>query len=318
MKDTEYACAVARIRMNENYLLSAEDTERLITAGTEAEAIGIITERRLCPRDGERADFSGALREMWELVLSVAPDKSEFSFLMVDNDFHNLKTVLKAAVADKPADGMLLPGAVCTADDIKTAVKQKKFALLPECMSDAAEKAYSLITETGDGQLSDAVLDRAYIKAVKTLTENKSDFIRGLGELIAADCCMRTAVRCAQMKKDGQFAALALGECDTLDRGRLLSAILKGEDAVREYLLKTPYEKQALALSDSLREFEKQCEDMLLDYCDSAKYTALGPAPIAAYIIRKKAQIKTARIVVGCKAAGFSEPLIRSRVRKTV
>ncbi len=318
MRDAEYANAVARIRMNENRLLSAEDTERLITAPTPADAVGIVTERGLCRRDGDTADFSGSLDEMRQLIVSVVPDEKEFLFLLIDNDFHNLKTVIKAAVADKPTDGLLLPEISCSVDDMKKAIGEKKFDLLPEYMSSAARRAYSLITETGDGQLCDAVLDRAYCGAVISLTEKSGDFIRNLGELIAADCCMRTAARCAFMKKDKDFIELSVGECRSLQRKRLIDAAAKSVGSVSQYLSHTAYETQAQALSESIRDFEKQCEDMLLRYCDSAKYTALGPAPIAAYIIRKKAQIKTARIVIGCKTAGLSEQMIRQRVRKTV
>jgi V/A-type H+-transporting ATPase subunit C len=255
---------------------------------------------------------------MWELVLSVVPDGNEFSFLLIENDFHNLKTAIKAAVSNKNSDGIFLFPSVCTAEQITDAVKSKKFTSLPKYMSAAAEKAYKIITETGDGQLSDAVLDRAYAQAVKELTENGGEFIKGLGELIAADCCMRTAVRCAKMHKDEQFVSLALCECDTLNRQQLVAASLKGVEAVQAYLLKTNYEKQAKAINESISEFERQCENMLLEYCYKAKYTALGPAPVAAYIIRKKAQIKTARIVVSCKTAGLSEQLVRQRIRNTV
>ena len=92
MKDTRYATAVARIRMNENYLMSADDVNRLIGAKSKADAVSIIADSGLCKRSGDDIDFKRALSDMWELVLSVAPDKHEFDFLLLDNDFHNLKT----------------------------------------------------------------------------------------------------------------------------------------------------------------------------------------------------------------------------------
>lgn len=318
MKDTEYATAVARVRMNENYLLTVEDTERLLTAKSKSEAVAIIVESGLCARtqDGD-ADFSGALRDMWDLVLGIVPDGEEFAFLLIENDFHNLKTALKATIADVDAKSLMLTPSVIDVDLIIESVRSRKFEQLPDYMSTAAKEAYDLLVSTSDGQLSDAVLDRAYADSVVKLTEKSSPFLQGLAKLISADCAMRIAVRCAKTLKDEQFVELSMPKCYDMDRKELIEAVLKGESRVAEFLSHTKFDKVASQLENGISEFEKASENMLIDYCDSAKFTSLGAAPIAAYIIRKKAQIKTARIVVCCKSAGLDESLIRQRIRKT-
>ena len=314
MKDTRYATAVARIRMNENYLMSADDVNRLIGAKSKADAVSIIADSGLCKRSGDDIDFKRALSDMWELGLSVAPDKHEFDFLLLDNDFHNLKTALKAVVANQNADNLYLKPSVVPVDDIETAVKSQKFDILPDYMSAPAKTAYHLITQNGDGQLSDAVLDSAYVTAILKLTASSDTFLKELAEMMSASAVMRTAVRCAKMKKSEEFLKIAIAQCNSLDKDTLILSAQKGIDAVKEYLLKTDYSKTAKTLDVSLSEFERECENMLLRFCESAKLTSFGPAPICAYIIKKSAQIKTARIILTCKSAQMSEEDIRRRI----
>lgn len=314
MKDTHYATAVARIRMNENYLMSADDVNRLIGAKSKADAVSIIADSGLCKRSGDDIDFKRELSDMWELILSVAPEKHEFDFLLLDNDFHNLKTALKAVIANEDADNLYLTPSVVPVADIENAVKTQKFGVLPDYMSKPLKKAYDLITENGDGQLCDAVLDSAFATAILKLTKTSNTFVKGLADLMCDSIIMRTAVRCAKMKKDEEFMKIAIAPSNTLNKNSLIQSAQKGVDAVKDYLLKTDYSKIAKALDVSLSEFERECENMLSDYCESAKLTAFGPAPICAYIIKKSAQIKTARIVLTCKSAQMSEEDIRRRI----
>ena len=45
MRETDYATAVARVRANENYLLSTGDIDRLIAAKESAEAVSLLQEK---------------------------------------------------------------------------------------------------------------------------------------------------------------------------------------------------------------------------------------------------------------------------------
>ena len=310
MKETEYTTAVARIRMNENRLLTPEQIRQLAATESVEQARRLLDEWHLDEQD--------ETQQTWALIREIAPDVSEFDFLLVRHDFHNLKTILKALFGEKDPSPMLLHPSVVPVQELEQAVRQKRYTALPEYMRRPAQRAYALLAETGDGQLSDALLDRAMIETVERLSaRNANRFISGLGSLLAAIYNMRVAVRCVRLKKPAAFIEEALAVCSTLRKSSLAAAAVESEEALADYLAATPYDDAARALRHSVAAFERWCDQKLIDYCDSAKYVSFGPAPLAAYILRRQAQSQTVRIILSCKRAGFSPEQTLERIRQT-
>ena len=309
MKETEYTTAVARIRMNENRLLTPEQIRQLAATESVEQARRLLDEWHLDEQD--------ETQQTWALIREIAPDISEFDFLLVRHDFHNLKTILKALFSEKDPMPMLLHPSVVSVQELEQAVRRKRYTALPEYMRKPVQRAYALLAETGDGQISDALLDRVMIETVERLSaRNTNRFISGLGSLLAAIYNMRIAVRCVRLKKPAAFVEEALAVCSTL-RKSSLAAAAESEEALADYLAATPYGGAARALRHSVAAFERWCDQELIDYCDSAKYVSFGPAPLAAYILRRQAQSQTVRIILSCKQAGLSPAQTLERIRQT-
>ena len=97
LKDTEYAYAVAKVRVHEAALLKKTDTERLIAAADAREFFRVLAD--LGWQEAEETENLNALLQKraencWALLSECAPDAAELQFLIVPNDFHNLKAVL--------------------------------------------------------------------------------------------------------------------------------------------------------------------------------------------------------------------------------
>ncbi|MGN1080813.1 MAG: V-type ATPase subunit, partial [Acutalibacteraceae bacterium] len=103
MKNTDFAYAVTSIRAKEAELLKPEFTEQLISAPDFSAAKRMLTDRgfkEFEKTDDASAALVGCMSDVWNFIKDVAPDIAQLYFLIVKNDFHNLKAVLKSAVFD--------------------------------------------------------------------------------------------------------------------------------------------------------------------------------------------------------------------------
>lgn len=317
MKDIDYATAVARIKVHETQLLTESDIERLIGAKSIDEAAALLNEKGYSvPGAPTERLLDNQLENMWEFIREIAPDFSEFHFLLVKNDFHNLKAALKGAVTGKSYKNICLYPTITPIETLKTAIDEQRWSILPDYMQKTAEKAYNYFVSTLDGQLSDICIDKGSINATVLLSKNNKDgFIKALGELIAATYSLRIAVRCSKLQMSREFVTDALPDCVTIDKSALASAAAAGLDELSEYIAKTKYSKAADELANGIAVFEKWCDDALINYVSKAKYLSFTAAPLAAYIIKKEAELKTVRIIISGKRTGLTDEQIKSRIR---
>lgn len=317
MRDIDYATAVARVRVNENSLLSTSDIDRLCGTKSEQEAIAVLQEKGfLSAGENVETALESVVSKAFSLIKEIAPDKNEFDFLLIKNDFHNLKTVLKGVITDTDYEEYLIKPSVVDTEIIKTAVKEQKFSLLPKYMSDTAQTAYDYFVTTSDGQLSDICIDKGSLLAVLALSQNNQNaFIRDLGELIVASANMRIAVRAAKIKQSDNILKQALCDTKSLSAKKLIEAAAEGVQAVGEYISNTKFSLAAAELSKSVGDFEKWCDNALVDFVESSRYSSFGPAPLAAYVVRAEALQKTIRIIISGKRAGLAENEIKQRIR---
>ncbi len=320
MRDIEYAYGVARIRANENSLLSAADTEQLITASSYKDALRILADNGWkLPESG--TDFSEMLenesKKTWQLLIEAAPDIGELDALIIPNDFHNLKAALKATFSNEtPFDFFIEPSVVST-DLINEAVSAMRFELLPEYMREPAGAAYDAIVRLENGRLADIILDVAALNTkIKMAKKSGSSLLLELSKFTGGVANIKAAVRCVRIRKDSEFISRAMCECEILDNGELIEAALSGETELIHYITSTSLEPGAEQLKSGAVAFEKWCDEAIAEMVQNAKFTAFGPDPIIAYYIHRDAEIKNARIILSAKINSLPAEEIRKRVRE--
>lgn len=318
MKDTEFAYAVARVRSNETKLLSSARLESLINAENFDECIKILSEAGfdgIETGDTEKA-LSDRLDKAFSLIYESAPDKNCLDFLVVKNDYHNLKSLLKAMVSGADGDGSLLSPSIVKHSVLKRSLLEKDFSQLPEFLSLAAKEGYGLVTETMDGQILEVYLDRKCLEACEKLAEDSGDeFSIGVAELFTALTNIRIACRCLKKGKDKAFLDFALADCRLCDKEKLISSVLEGEESLLNCISSFGFDAISKSMKQGFAALEKTCDDILTEKVKCAKFQCLGIAPLAAYYFATDAEIKTVRIILSCKKNGVSEEFIRERVR---
>lgn len=308
MSATEFASAVAAVKAMESGLLTHSDIEQLIGASALSETRTLMESKLSFPR---------TMEEVWELLNGYAPDNEVLKILLYRNDFHNLKAVLKAKLSGRePADYYISPSNV-SLHDIEQALTSKEYDGLPVYMREAAEEAYDIATRTLDGQLSDSLIDQAALAAMQGSAEEYGNaFMMRFAALTTACADIKTAYRCSLMQKPRQFLERAICGSTELDKEFLIRAALSGTEGLLSQLEATSYNEAVQMLRESPAQFEKWCDDIIVEHAESARMQAFGVEPLAAYYIAKEAELKNLRILMICRECGTDRETITERMRK--
>lgn len=320
MRDTEFAYGVAHIRAHELSLLTNDNLESMISASNLNEAIRVLGDKGW---NTESEDFSSILLEEseknWNLLCECLPEKHLLDCLIIENDFHNLKTAIKTVFTGEAPEQYFVFPCVYDTHKIKEAISKKDFSSLPECMAETAEKAYDVLTRLGLGQMADIIIDKQAM-AVKLQMAEKSDstLLKNAVAMNVAAANIKIALRCIKTGKSIDFMKKAMSdECPIVDIETLQKKALEGEDAVTSYLEDIKEFSQAASfLKESSTLFEKCLDDAIMEKVKDAKYTAFGVEPIFAYFMAREAEIKNVRVILSLKRSGISSEEIRKRVRE--
>ena len=314
----DFTYAVARIRFRETKLLSDTDLNALLMSSDADAVMRLLRDKGWGDNTDCRPEELLALEEnkLWEFINETVDDISVLNFLLIPNDYHNLKVILKCITRDLEPASMLIEDSVEDAQAIYKAIKSREYGDLPEYLQEVAQDAMTTLLQASDGQLCDIIVDKACMEHVYRLgKESKSDIIRLYCELFVAAADIKIAIRCANTKKKLDFIRRALAECDTLDVERLAQAACEGKDEVIAYLGTTEYRSAVEAIETSMSAFEKWCDDYMTNAMKPQKWEPFGIGPVVAYIIARQNEIKAVRMILSAKLNDLSENTIKERLR---
>lgn len=316
MKDTEFAYASARIRADENSLLGFAFLTQLAEAQDFDSAAEMLV-RGGYPSIKTAKSLDDTLeiceRELWEETEAAVGGKAELDFLIMKNDFHNLKVSVKSIAADVDPKGLFLHPCIFDPSEVYDTVKSRQFDLLAPMLSRAASDGYRLITETMDGQLFDIYIDGCYITELLKKCEAYR-FAYEYFSKYAALYDLKTALRLAETGKKSETVLDAVVENPLLDAQTLRLSASKSVGDVLSYIEGTEFSALSDAYKNSYAAFERACAEMLAAELESARYVSFGTEPIIAYYIAKENEINTVRMILNCKAAKIPSLKIRERM----
>lgn len=316
MKDTEFAYASARIRADENSLLGFAFLTQLAEVQDFDSAAEMLV-RGGYPSIKTAESLDGTLeiceRELWEETEAAVGGKAELDFLIMKNDFHNLKVSVKSIAADVDPKGLFLHPCIFDPSEVYDTVKSRQFDLLAPMLSKAASDGYRLITETMDGQLFDIYIDGCYITELLKKCEAYR-FAYEYFSKYAALYDIKTALRLAETGKKSEAVLDAVVDNPLLDAQTLRISASKSVGDVLSFIEGTEFSALSDAYKNSYAAFERACAEMLAAELESARYVSFGTEPIIAYYIAKESEINTVRMILNCKAAKIPSLKIRERM----
>ena len=103
------------------------------------------------------------------------PKGAPTHILLYPYDFHNLKTILKAAFSEEKSISLMLEPWSIPPEQIYRAIVDGEPENLPEVIRRPAEEAYHTLASKGDGQLAETQLDKdLYILLGETAKKAKT------------------------------------------------------------------------------------------------------------------------------------------------
>ena len=325
-KDTDYLSVSSRVRAMETRLLTRERLERMIDAADDAQALKVLAECGCgeisdpSPDALEAALRAHLARTEGELA-SILPDRTLPDFFGLETDYHNLKVLLKAARAGRPAEPLLLPGGRYAPDrlaaDREKGLTGGEYAL---AFRDAAARASAVLEGTGDARQADLILDEAWAGELTALAASSGvPLLRDLAALWIDTANLRTLVRCARLDRDAAFLAAALLPGGSVSREEL--ARMGCADGIARFrsgpLAAAAEQAAALARPDGppLTAFERACDDAKMEYLSRCRRVPFGPEVVIGYLFALRAGQTAARVVMAGRRAGLEPDVIRQRLR---
>lgn len=313
----EYIYAVARVRSRELQLLNRQDVDQLMACRSYDECLRTLQDKGWgAGESSAEAILAGEEEKTWAFIHELTEDMTPFNVLLYPTDYNNLKAAIKAVVTGAEPGDAFLPGGAVDTELMLRCVREGDFSELPGSMAQAADEAYHTLLQTEDGQLCDVILDRAcLIDLLQCGRESGVDILRDYAELIVAVSDIKIAVRACKTGKSRAFLESALAPCGTLDMGSLAAAACKSIEDLFAYLAVTPYGEAADKLKESYSAFEKYCDDRVMDLIKEQKMNPFTVGPLFAYVLARRNEISTVRIILSGKLNELDDGMIRERLR---
>ena len=324
-KDLNYLAMSAMLRAREANMLGRDRMDRMLAAGSYGEAAKLLAECGYDDlSDADAAGVDAALTRrraaVFEELAGMAPQPEVVDIFRLKYDYHNLKTLVKAAGAQVSGDRLLSDCGRVPADKLKAAVEEDRLSDLPADMAAAYESARSLLARTGNPQLADFELDAAYFAELTRLAEaTGSEFIKGYVRTMIDSANLRAAVRTVRMGKDRDFMLTALAPGGFADRENLAAAAESG-DGLAAIFASTCLEHAAALGAEAMKggpltDFELACDNGVSAYLSQAKTKPFGIEPAAEYLALLEGEITAARMILTGRLAGIEPEVIRERLR---
>ena len=322
LKDTDYLFISTYLHSRERDLLTAARMERMIEAPTAEDAAKVLQEigygELASVNDQElSAVLAQEQEKLFQDLYRFVPDKAVVDVFKVKYDYHNLKTLLKARAVGVDGTRLLLDAGRVSAEEMRRAVTEGEYGSLPELLRRAAVEAGEVLSATGDPQLSDFVLDRAYY--AEMLSATGSDFLVRYVQAAIDAANLRGAVRTLRMKKGADLLKKVLVEGGSIRADSVQAAALSGslEELYRPTELRTAAELgTAAAQGGSLTAFEKACDDAVTAVAARAKSVPFGVEAVISYLVAKEIEFTAVRIIMSSRMAGIGGDTIRERLRE--
>ena len=332
---TEYAYASARLSALENHMVGKERLGVLIEAKNRAEVLSRLAEFGEMYRlsTSERADGEAVSLATEQMLLSLlttaykevseaVPERDVYRHFRYPYDCNNIKAMLKCQIRGVNPDDMLFDFGSVPVDDLKVAMAEGKYQMLPPSMAQGVAEAKEAYAKTGDPQLIDAILDKAcYADMLASATASGSEtllsWVKVKIDLVNVMICLRI-LRMKRGETGRLFMQQTLLSGGFLDENFFVTAFGGGEEALWRGLASGVYHRfvSAVEASDkTLAAIEKCADDEYMRVVRDDAKVPFGVEVAGGYLLGCETAVKNIRIVLAAKDAGLDNQKIRERVR---
>jgi V/A-type H+-transporting ATPase subunit C len=324
IKDTDYLFLSTRIRVLERSLLTRERMDRMLDAQTNEEAVKVLVEcgypeLPVVDVDSINTALVAARDKVFDDLYSFAPDPAMIDVFKLKYDYHNVKTILKSEAMGVSPERLLVDCGRVSPKELQEKLASGNTFGGPEALYKAAAQARDVLNASHDPQMCDFVLDQAYFQEMAQLAkETGSAFLEGYVRLLVDAANLKSLVRVLRMGKTDAFLKGVLFSGGNISPSAVLSCMngvaLEAVYGLSHFRLAAEAAQGALS-GKGLTDFEKACDNAIIDYVAGSKYVAFGEQPVIGYLVAKENELTAVRIIMTGRLAGLSADTIRERLR---
>lgn len=328
----DYIYASSRIRVAEKRLLTPQQLQQLFAATDYEEALRLFRETPYgvnLSRAPEELSYEEVLHEesarLNRELAEAAPGSPLLELFTLEDEFHNLKILLKQQVLGKDFSQLLMevPG--------QNLLYLRKLAEQPErnpresLQEKALSEALEELTNTADLQRGEFVLDRAlYAAELELARQLESPLIENWVRTRVDLQNLGTALRLRVSGGSAERFALAFipgGELAKATLSRLVSELRDEELGGESFTRKLPFREpllsavvSALAGRDSAK-LEKARDEATLRAAREALKVTYGPEVLFGYALCRQMEILNLRILLVSLQSGGKAEVRENRLR---
>lgn len=316
IKNTDYLCLTGMLRAKEAKMLTRDKLERVINEPGFAEAARALVDcgyadmshmdTRTINQTLE-AHRAAAIAE----VSALAPDSVVVDLFRLKYEYHNAKALVKSA---GKGDKLLSAAGRFAPEKLQAYYEDGEAFDLPACLTKAMDEAKITLARTGNPQLADDILDKAYFAELsESAAACRDEFIQGYVRRMIDATNLRIAVRLLKMSKQELLpGALIPGGTISVEK------IIEFSDSRERLALlydSTPF---AAALNEEgTTAFERACDNAVNAYLAGAQRVSYGSAVVIGYLAAVENEVMAIRIILTGKLMGIDTKLLRERLRDT-
>lgn len=322
-KDTRYAYTTGRVRALELYLLKEADFMRMRQSGKIEEVLQVLNKtfpysesmKDIQKEEEFERGLDRELKRTYEEVRYFCPQPELIDLFWLDNDFYNLKVLLKTHFQERFFSGnslFLRPplSEAGTLDLIllEESIAKEDFSELVPGVRDILEEIFSLMDNSHSPRFIDDFLNRQFFQwLVLEMKKYPDPFLARLIQLQIDSFNIKAFFRLKLFWGETAPAEEVFAEGGIISKQQLLRMISEPLETLEEELRSTDYgEAIRLALEEQKKEnslfsLHKFFDEYILEHTYCGFYITLGREPLVNYIFLRKQEIKHLRAILGSK-----------------
>lgn len=326
VKDTDYLFLSAMLRAREANMLDRERIERMLSAISFAEAARLLTDigyEDMSSADAKEVDavLSAHRKAIFDDIARTAPKPELVDAFRLKYDYHNAKVIIKAEGVGVSGESLISDCGRVEGTVLLQAYEEDDFRSLPLSLGRAMKEAKATLARTGNPQLADFELDKAYFSEMSRIAEEtNSAFLMSYVRLLIDSANLRAAVRTVRMGRGYEFLMSALIRGGAADPERIAQSVVSAGEGLSSAVTDS-YLQQAVSLGaeamkgGSVTAFELACDNAVAAFLSSAKMVPFGSQAVVEYLALVEAEITAIRMILTERLAGIEPDVTRERLR---
>jgi V/A-type H+-transporting ATPase subunit C len=322
-KDTRYAYTTGRVRALELYLLKEADFIRMRQSGKIEEVLQVLNKtfpysesmKDIQKEEEFERGLDGELKRTYKEVRYFCPEPELIDLFWLENDFYNLKVLLKAHFQEKffPENSPFLKPPLSEAGTLDLALLEESivkedFTGLTSEVKNLLQEIFSLMENSHSLRFIDDFLNKQFFQWLVLKMKKYADpFLARLIQLQIDSFNIKAFFRLKLFWGETAPPEEVFAEGGIISKQQLLWMISEPLETLQEELRNTDYgEAIRLALEEQKKEnslfsLHKFFDEYVLEHTYCGFYITLGREPLINYIFLRKQEIKHLRAILCSK-----------------